>query len=70
MAKNQHQNGVIPGGGMVTGPDDFSDGESTPLTQDYAGRYDGFIIVSNFFSLGFKVSRTKVIESKTVGKPK
>ncbi|XP_012526631.1 chitin synthase chs-2 [Monomorium pharaonis] len=37
MAKNQHQNGVIPGGGMVTGPDDFSDGESTPLTQDYVG---------------------------------
>ncbi|KAL0119832.1 hypothetical protein PUN28_007929 [Cardiocondyla obscurior] len=36
MAKNQHQNGVIPGG-MVTGPDDFSDGESTPLTQDYGG---------------------------------
>ncbi|XP_071565855.1 chitin synthase chs-2 [Temnothorax nylanderi] len=35
MAKNQHQNGVIPGG--ITGPDDFSDGESTPLTQDYAG---------------------------------
>ncbi|XP_011866715.1 PREDICTED: uncharacterized protein LOC105561386 isoform X3 [Vollenhovia emeryi] len=37
MSKNQHQNGVIPGGGIVTGPDDFSDGESTPLTQDYAG---------------------------------
>ncbi|XP_025156938.1 chitin synthase chs-2 isoform X7 [Harpegnathos saltator] len=37
MAKNQHQNGVIPGGGAMTGPDDFSDGESTPLTQDYGG---------------------------------
>ncbi|XP_018307118.1 uncharacterized protein kkv isoform X1 [Mycetomoellerius zeteki] len=37
MAKNQHQNGIIPGGGMVSGPDDFSDGESTPLTQDYGG---------------------------------
>lgn len=57
MAKNQHQNGVIPGGGIATGPDDFSDGESTPLTQDYAGRY--FIIVNNFFSLGTKISRPK-----------
>ncbi|XP_050461196.1 chitin synthase chs-2 isoform X5 [Cataglyphis hispanica] len=37
MAKNQHQNGVIPGGGTMSGPDDFSDGESTPLTQDYVG---------------------------------
>ncbi|XP_011267852.1 chitin synthase chs-2 isoform X1 [Camponotus floridanus] len=37
MAKNQHQNGVIPGGGAMSGPDDFSDGESTPLTQDYIG---------------------------------
>ncbi|KAG5321682.1 CHS8 synthase, partial [Acromyrmex heyeri] len=37
MAKNQHQNGIIPGAGMVSGPDDFSDGESTPLTQDYGG---------------------------------
>ncbi|XP_020295800.1 uncharacterized protein LOC109860841 isoform X2 [Pseudomyrmex gracilis] len=34
MAKNNHQNGVIPGG---SGPDDFSDGESIPLTQDYVG---------------------------------
>jgi len=58
MAKNQHQNGVIPGGGM-TGPDDFSDGESTPLTQDYAGRYDDFI--SNFFSLESKVQRWKIL---------
>ncbi|XP_012058612.1 PREDICTED: uncharacterized protein LOC105621766 [Atta cephalotes] len=37
MAKNQHQNGIIPGAGIVSGPDDFSDGESTPLTQDYGG---------------------------------
>ncbi|XP_032678160.1 chitin synthase chs-2 isoform X2 [Odontomachus brunneus] len=37
MAKNQHQNGVIPGGGTMSGPDDFSDGECTPLTQDYGG---------------------------------
>ncbi|CAL1678459.1 unnamed protein product [Lasius platythorax] len=37
MAKNQHQNGIIPGGGAMSGPDDFSDGESTPLTQDYIG---------------------------------
>ncbi|XP_029159591.1 chitin synthase chs-2 isoform X1 [Nylanderia fulva] len=37
MAKNQHQNGIIPGGGAMSGPDDFSDGESTPLTQDYVG---------------------------------
>lgn len=59
MAKNQHQNGVIPGGGMMTGPDDFSDGESTPLTQDYAGRYDDFIIINHFFSLEIRISRTK-----------
>ncbi|XP_015436529.1 PREDICTED: uncharacterized protein LOC107191901 [Dufourea novaeangliae] len=31
MAKNQQPNGMIP----VAGADDFSDGESTPLTQDY-----------------------------------
>ncbi|XP_078047479.1 hyaluronan synthase-like protein kkv isoform X3 [Augochlora pura] len=31
MSKNQQQNGMIPSGGA----DDFSDGESTPLTQDY-----------------------------------
>ncbi|XP_070172648.1 chitin synthase chs-2 isoform X2 [Polyergus mexicanus] len=37
MAKNQHQNGVILGGGAMSGPDDFSDDESTPLTQDYVG---------------------------------
>ncbi|EGI66236.1 Chitin synthase 8 [Acromyrmex echinatior] len=37
MTKNQHQNGIIPGAGMVSGPDDFSDGESAPLTQDYGG---------------------------------
>jgi len=58
MAKNQHQNGIIPGAGIVSGPDDFSDGESTPLTQDY-GRYEGFIIVSNFFSQESKISRMK-----------
>lgn len=51
MAKNQHHNGVIPGGGMMTGPDDFSDGESTPLTQDYVGRYSDFIIINDFFPL-------------------
>jgi len=59
MAKNQHQNGVIPGGGM-TGPDDFSDGESTPLTQDYAGRYDGFIVslvISSLYNPKFKDER-------------
>nr|AYU65264.1 chitin synthase A isoform 1 [Atta sexdens] len=38
MAKNQHQNGIIPGAGIVSGPDDFSDGESTPLTQDYGSQ--------------------------------
>lgn len=51
MAKNnQHQNGVIPGG---TGPDDFSDGESIPLTQDYVGRYSDFNFIgkNNFFFL-------------------
>lgn len=47
MAKNsQHQNGVIPGG-AGTGPDDFSDGESIPLTQDYVGRYSDFNISEN-----------------------
>lgn len=46
MAKvTKNQNGVIPGGGTMTGPDDFSDGESTPLTQDYGGRYNNFITV-------------------------
>ncbi|XP_034174896.2 hyaluronan synthase-like protein kkv isoform X6 [Osmia lignaria lignaria] len=35
MSKNQQQNGMIPGGGAIAGADDFSDGESTPLTQDY-----------------------------------
>lgn len=59
MAKNQHQNGMIPGGGTVTGPDDFSDGESTPLTQDYAGRYNDFLIINNFFSIETKISKTK-----------
>lgn len=39
MSKNQQQNGLIPGGGGVNGADDFSDGESTPLTQDYGDRY-------------------------------
>lgn len=38
MAKIQQQNGVVPGGGGGTGVDDFSDDDSTPLTQDYAGR--------------------------------
>ncbi|XP_012283627.1 uncharacterized protein LOC105701456 isoform X1 [Orussus abietinus] len=38
MSKSQQQNGVGPGnGGGVGGPDDFSDDESTPLTQDYGG---------------------------------
>ncbi|XP_051174656.1 chitin synthase chs-2-like isoform X2 [Leptopilina boulardi] len=37
MAKNQQQNGVVPGGGGGTGVDDFSDDDSTPLTQDYVG---------------------------------
>ncbi|XP_076243610.1 hyaluronan synthase-like protein kkv [Calliopsis andreniformis] len=35
MSKNQQQNGMIPGVATVAGADDFSDGESTPLTQDY-----------------------------------
>ncbi|XP_043252423.1 chitin synthase chs-2 [Colletes gigas] len=35
MSKNQTQNGMIPGDVAVAGADDFSDGESTPLTQDY-----------------------------------
>ncbi|XP_076671619.1 hyaluronan synthase-like protein kkv isoform X1 [Andrena cerasifolii] len=35
MSKNQQQNGMIPGGGGVAVADDFSDGESTPLAQDY-----------------------------------
>ncbi|XP_043525699.1 chitin synthase chs-2 isoform X4 [Frieseomelitta varia] len=35
MSKNQQPNGMIPGGDAVVGADDFSDGESTPLTQDY-----------------------------------
>ena len=30
---------MIPGGDAVVGADDFSDGESTPLTQDYGDRY-------------------------------
>lgn len=47
MAKNQHQNGVIPGGGTMTDPDDFSDGESTPLTQDYGGRYGVYTFVND-----------------------
>jgi len=44
----------------MTGPDDFSDGESTPLTQDYAGRYDGFIvllIISSRWNPKFKNER-------------
>ncbi|XP_076762627.1 hyaluronan synthase-like protein kkv isoform X3 [Xylocopa sonorina] len=36
MSKSQSQNGLIPGGGTVADGDDFSDGESTPMTQDYA----------------------------------
>lgn len=51
MAKNQHQNGVMLGSGTVTGPDDFSDGESTPLTEDYGGRYGNFVIINDFFYL-------------------
>lgn len=39
MSKNQQQNGMIPGGGGVAVADDFSDGESTPLAQDYGERY-------------------------------
>ncbi|XP_076393436.1 hyaluronan synthase-like protein kkv isoform X3 [Megachile rotundata] len=35
MSKNQQQNGMMPGGAAMAGADDFSDGESTPLTQDY-----------------------------------
>ncbi|KAI4504800.1 hypothetical protein M0802_000350 [Mischocyttarus mexicanus] len=35
MSKAPKHNGSIHGGG-VTGPDDFSDGESTPVIQDYA----------------------------------
>ncbi|XP_024224435.1 chitin synthase chs-2 isoform X2 [Bombus vosnesenskii] len=35
MSKSQQQNGMIGGGGPVADTDDFSDGESTPLTQDY-----------------------------------
>ncbi|XP_017763944.1 PREDICTED: uncharacterized protein LOC108553522 isoform X2 [Eufriesea mexicana] len=36
MSKNnQITNGMLPGGGGVADADDFSDGESTPLTQDY-----------------------------------
>ncbi|XP_015608863.1 chitin synthase chs-2 isoform X1 [Cephus cinctus] len=37
MSKSQ-QNGALPGvGGNATVPDDFSDDESSPLTQDYDG---------------------------------
>lgn len=68
MAKNQHQNGVIPGSGMVTGPDDFSDDESTPLTQDYAGRYNDFLIINNFFSIKKKIEIEKEIEKIGVKK--
>lgn len=39
MSKSQQQNGMIGGGGPVADTDDFSDGESTPLTQDYGDRY-------------------------------
>lgn len=39
MSKNHQENGMIPGGVAVAGADDFSDGESTPLTQDYGDRY-------------------------------
>ncbi|XP_015191639.1 PREDICTED: uncharacterized protein LOC107074595 isoform X2 [Polistes dominula] len=35
MSKAPKHNGSLHGGG-VTGPDDFSDGESTPVIQDYA----------------------------------
>ncbi|XP_053982024.1 chitin synthase chs-2 isoform X1 [Hylaeus volcanicus] len=35
MSKNQPQNGMLPGDAVVAGADDFSDGESTPLSQDY-----------------------------------
>ncbi|XP_017793316.1 PREDICTED: uncharacterized protein LOC108575110 isoform X2 [Habropoda laboriosa] len=37
MSKNQQPNGLSTGGATVTGADDFSDGESTPFTQDYGG---------------------------------
>ncbi|XP_047357161.1 chitin synthase chs-2 isoform X6 [Vespa velutina] len=37
MSKAPKHNGSIHGGG-VTGPDDFSDGESTPVIQDYTDR--------------------------------
>ncbi|XP_066588924.1 chitin synthase chs-2 isoform X1 [Prorops nasuta] len=36
MSKSHHPNGGLNTSG-VPGPDDFSDGESTPLTQDYGG---------------------------------
>lgn len=35
MSKIQQQNGMMPGNGTMPDDDDFSDGESTPLTQDY-----------------------------------
>ncbi|XP_076168647.1 hyaluronan synthase-like protein kkv [Ptiloglossa arizonensis] len=35
MSKNQTQNAMMPGDATVAGADDFSDGESTPLSQDY-----------------------------------
>ncbi|XP_043674130.1 chitin synthase chs-2 isoform X1 [Vespula pensylvanica] len=37
MSKVPKHNGSIHGGG-ITGPDDFSDGESTPVIQDYIDR--------------------------------
>lgn len=39
MSKIQQQNGMMPGSGTMPDGDDFSDGESTPLTQDYGDRY-------------------------------
>lgn len=39
MSKIQQQNGMMPGNGTMPDDDDFSDGESTPLTQDYGDRY-------------------------------
>lgn len=39
MSKIQQQNGMMPGSGTMPDDDDFSDGESTPLTQDYGDRY-------------------------------
>lgn len=39
MSKTQQQNGMMPGNGTMPDGDDFSDGESTPLTQDYGDRY-------------------------------